>query len=117
MKKNLHIILPFIVAALLLVYAYGCEPTTSSLLTTGEKVNRKQLLTEFEMLEYKLERSIENLDQQQRIRDIVFQQGLIIAQSGGVNPVGLITALMSVLGVGAVADDIRLRKKIKNDSG
>ena len=116
MKKNLHIILPFIVAGLLLLYAYGCEPRTGSLITPGEKVNRKQLLTEFEMLEYKLESSIENLDQQQRIRDLIFQQGLIIAQSGGVNPIGLITALMSVLGVGAIADDVRLRKKIKADT-
>lgn len=113
MKKNLHIILPFIVAGFLLLYAYGCEPRTASLLTAGEKVNRKQLLTEFEMLEYKLERSIENLDQQQRIRDLIFQQGLIIAQSGGVNPVGIITALMSLIGVAAIGDDVRLRKKIK----
>ena len=116
MKKQLHIILPFIVAALLLVYAYGCEPTTASLLTANEKVSRAQLISEMDMLEYKLERGIADLDQQQRIRDLVFQQGLIIAQSGGVNPVGLITALMSVLGVGAIADDVRLRKKIKNGS-
>ncbi len=114
MKKNLHLILPVLAACLLLLYAYGCEPRTASLLTAGEKVNRQQLLTEFEMLEYKLDMSIASLDQQQRIRDIIFQQGLIIAQSGGVNPVGIITALMSLIGVAAVGDDVRLRKKIKN---
>ena len=113
MKKNLHIILPFIVASFLLLYAYGCEPRTASLITPGEKVNRQQLVTEIDMLEYKLEQSIANLDRQQKIRDIVFQQGLIAAQTGNINPVGMITALMSVLGIGAVADDVRLRKKIK----
>lgn len=114
MQNKLHIILPVILAGCLLIYAYGCEPRTGSLLTAGEKVNRRQLMSEIEMLEYKLEKGIADLDQQQRIRDLIFQQGLIIAQSGGVNPVGLITALMSVLGVGAIADDVRLRKKIKN---
>ncbi len=113
MKKNLHIILPFIVAGFLLVYAYGCEPQTSSLITPGEKVTRTELITEIDLLEFKLERGIADLDQQQRIRDLVFQQGLIAAQTGTVNPVAVITGLMSVLGVGALADDVRLRKKIK----
>ncbi len=113
MKKNLHLILPVLAAGFLLLYAYGCEPRTGSLLTPGEKVNRRQLLTEFQMLEYRLETSIKNLDQQQRIRDLIFQQGLIIAQTSSVNPIGIVTALLSVLGIGAVADDVRLRKKIK----
>ena len=114
MKKNLHLILPLLAASLLLLYAYGCEPKTASLITTGEKVTRSELITEMDLLEYKLERGIANLDQQQRIRDLIFQQGLIIAQSGGVNPVGIITALMSLIGVAAVGDDVRLRKKIKS---
>lgn len=114
MTKQIHIILPIIAAGLLLLYAYGCEPETTSLIRAGEKVNREQLLTEMDLLEYKLEKGIADLDQQQRIRDLVFQQGLIVAQSGGINPVGIITTLMSVLGIGAVADDVRLRKKIKN---
>jgi len=113
MKKNLHIILPFIVAGLLLLYAYGCEPRTASLISAGEKVTRSELITEIDLLEYKLEKGIADLDRQQRIRDLVFQQGMIAAQTGTVNPVGIITALMSILGVGAVTDDILLRRKIK----
>jgi len=116
MTKQMHIFLPIVAAILLLLYAYGCEPRTASLISASEKVTRAELITEIDLLEYKLEKGIADLDRQERIRDIIFQQGLIAAQTGTVNPVGIITALMSILGVGAVADDIKLRKKIKTTS-
>ena len=97
----------------LLFYAYGCEAKTRSLTRPETSVTRSELRIELDTLLARGEAGVADLDKQEEIRNIIFNQGLMIAQGGAVNPVGVITTLMAVFGIGATADDIRLRKKIK----
>lgn len=114
LKKNTPLIIASIIAAGMLFYAYGCEPKTRSLLDPNRKINRQDLTFEMQTLLNRSEVGFADLDHQIEIRNLIFQQGLLIAQGGSINPLGVITSVMAVLGIGAAADDIRLRKKIKN---
>ena len=55
----------------------------------------------------------QELDQQDRIRQIIFDSAIMMAQSGKVSPLGILTTLGAILGLGATADNVVLRKKQK----
>lgn len=113
-KKNLHWLISVNIAIFVISFAYGCEPKTKSLIYPDRTVTRAEFTTELELLERRSKIGYADLERKTRIRDLVLNQSLIIAQSGSVNPVGVIMSVLSVLGIGVAADDIRLRKKIKN---
>jgi len=112
-KNNYTITISTVIACLLLFYAYGCEPKTQSLIDPARKVTRAEISTEIEFLIQHSELAYADLQRQEQIRDIVFQQGLLAVQGGTLNPVGILTTVMAVLGIGAVGDDFRLRRKIQ----
>lgn len=92
-------------------FAYGCQPKTQSLIHPTEKVTRAGLQHELNTLIALAELRGEDLEKQEQFRNFVFQQALVIAETGTVNPFGVITSLLALLGIGATADDIRLRKE------
>lgn len=96
-----------------LIYAFGCQPKTKSLLDPNRKVTGLELNAEVDFLIASYENRKLDLKQQQQIRDFILQQSFTIAQTGQVNPISIATSLMSLLGLGVVADDIRLRKERK----
>ena len=97
----------------LLWFAYGCEPKTKSLIVPATEVTRSELISEIESLLSKYESRTADLDKQEELRDFILQQAVIVAQTGTVNPIGIATALLALLGIGAGVDDIRLRRERK----
>lgn len=112
LKEYTALIIPIAVAIVLCIYAYGCEPKTRSLLDPRNQVTGLELKMEMESLIAQLQLREIDLERKMYIRDIILQQGLIITQTGAVNPIGIITSILAILGVTATVDDIRLRKKI-----
>jgi len=110
-KENLPFLIASIAALALLVFAYGCQPQTTSLIDPTEKVTRSELDWEIETLLAKSKIRLADLERQEELRSLLFEQTFIIAETGTVNPLGLITALMAIMGIGAGVDDVRLRKK------
>ena len=106
-------ILSTIICAVLVFYAYGCEAKTDSLICPGQQVNRDELMLEIETLLKTTTIRVEDLDKQEKLRQVIFNQALVIAQDGSINPIGLMTSLLAVFGIGAAADDVRLRKQRK----
>ena len=100
---------------IILIYAFGCQPKTTSLIEPGKQVNRTELLTELEILKLKFEDRAADLDKQDEIRNIILQQSLTIANTGDINPLGIITSALAIFGAGASVDNVRLRKKVKRD--
>ena len=99
--------------AIILLYVFGCESTTRSLEDPQTKVTRAELQNELETILAKYElRNIE-LTRQDRIRDIITQNALIIAETGGANPIGIITTLLAVYGVGSATRDTKNAIKAK----
>lgn len=115
MKKfffdKLPIVISIIGVVLLLWFAFGCQPTTQSLINPERKVTRQELNWEVETLLAKSKIRIAELDHQEELRNLIFQQTLVIAESGTINPLGIVTSILAIIGLGATADDIRLRKQ------
>lgn len=121
MKKLLTILfnheryqsISIIVCAALLLYFYGCEPKCKSLIDPSTKINRAELDIEVESIIAKANASYISLEQQEELRQLLFQQALAAASTGSVNPLSLFSSIGILLGVGATVDNVRKRKEIK----
>jgi len=102
-----------IIAAAMLLWFYGCESTCQSLLDPGAKVNRVGLQMELDIIVARAEAGIQDIEKQDRLKDMVLQQAITAGQAGTVNPLALITSIGAVLGIGAGADNVRKRIEIK----
>ena len=99
LKKNSSILITFLVTFGLLIYLYGCEPKTESLISNGRKVDRQELQLELnQIIEFAQLRMVD-LDKQEQLRAVILQNALILVQGQPFNPLGLITAVASVYGV------------------
>jgi len=112
LNGELLTVIGIVCAAGLLLWTYSCTPTTQSLLTPQTQVSRLELLAEVEMFNARLQGRIENLEQQEQFRSLLFDQAAIVGSGGTLNPLGILTSLAAVLGLGATADNIRKRKVI-----
>lgn len=109
----------------MMIWTYGCTGKVSSLTSPSKLVNREELnleiATETKRLEGELEvligqAKIKNaeLDRQDEIKQKIYEFASISAQTGTVNPSGLVGLMFSVLGIGAVIDNRIKDKVIKN---
>lgn len=123
LKDNSSTIVCVVIALIILWFIFGCQSTVRSLTDPTKKVSRPELTleleSELERLEYlarkldaQAQAKFHALDSQDKLKELLTQQIFIYTSTGGVNPLGVATSLMSILGVGAVTDNVRLRKKI-----
>ncbi len=117
LKLSLKDVWPFALtislAVVVLLFAYGCESKTKSLLNPESKVTRDVYRSEIDYLLTKAAIGERDLDRQDEIKTLIFKQTLLYAEGGAINPFGVITTLLSILGIGAIGDDVRLRKQRK----
>jgi len=112
-KDKWPIMIAYNVVISLLFFAFACTPKTESLIEPDKKVTLEQLQSEVDILIFRSEARLADLQKQYELRDFILNQSLTIAQTGEVNPIGLITSIIAIMGIGAGADDIRLRKQRK----
>jgi len=102
---------------------FGCDSQVTSLTDSTKKIGRQELTLELQseidilnyrakLLDAQAQAKFRSLDSQDKLKELLTQQMVIYSQTGGVNPLGIVTSLMSILGIGAVTDNVRLRKKI-----
>lgn len=111
--KNYLIIIGQIVAALVVVWIYGCESKVPSLNGPHIRVTRDQLNLELEQILAMANIRFEQLDKQDEFKRIIFNNAVVVGSGGTINPLGVITALFALTGIATTADDIRLRKERK----
>jgi len=92
---------------------YGCETTAPSILLPGTKVTARELQAELELLTAKIDNSLADIEHKDKLKKFIYEQSLIVASSGTINPLALLTSLGTILGSGAAIDNIRKRKVIK----
>ena len=101
----------------LMLWAYGCTPRVESLIEPGKKVNAQELKIEFDTLVSVFEMRNLDLEQQNRLRSLLTENALLMAQSGTFNPFGFLSGLAALYGVGSVAKDTKnVVKRIKTAS-
>lgn len=121
LKKHSTIITTVSVTVVLLLYIYGCEPTTQSLTSTDRQVNRAELQYELTNIIDLAELRMLDLDKQDQLRAVILQNALIIVQGQPFNPVGLITAFAAVYGLMQGGSNVKQvvktqleKRKVKN---
>lgn len=99
-KKHISIIVAVFVAGMLCLYQYGCEPTVKSLANENNYVNREELTIELNALMAKAEVRMIQLNKQDELRNILINNALLLAQGNPTNPLGIVTALAALYGIG-----------------
>lgn len=112
LKSNAGLAIAVALAMVLFAWTYGCESKVRSLTHDQLLVTRDELRFELDTLIRKAELKYEQLNQQDMIRQTIYNHLSLIAQTGTINPLGVVTALGTLLGIGATADNIRKRKII-----
>lgn len=94
-----------------LIFAYGCESQVQSVARPGEKVTRDELAVEVDTFLALAEIRYKQLDQKDQLKNALLEYALLFAESNTVNPIGVVTTIASILGVGAIADNVTKRRR------
>jgi len=98
---------------MILFWGWACQPQVASLVHPGIKITRPELQIELDAIIATAEYRMTELDRQQAFQDIIFKNALLMAESGGVNPVGIITLLAGLYGIARGTQD--LKNKVKKN--
>jgi hypothetical protein len=105
-----------VVCIILVVIGFGCQVTTENPFEPGTKVTAEELDIAVRAYADKAALAYADIERQEQIRAAVLEAGLAYAQGGGVNPIGLASTMMGILGLGAIADNRAKDKVIKSKS-
>lgn len=121
-KKQGVTIAAVLVTAGFVLYLYGCESKVKSLNDRDYMVSRLELQEELDHIISMAQIRFANLDQQDKLKNLLMQNALIIAQGQPFNPVGIITGFAALYGIGQAGSKVtksvnNVRKKRKVDNG
>lgn len=102
-----------IIVIILLLGWWGCEPKSNSIRNPKLKVTRSQLKSELDSIMLEVQNSVNEMDRQEEVINFLFQQALVVGSTGTINPIGILTSIGAILGLGATVDNVRKRKVIK----
>jgi len=106
-----------LITAAILFWCYGCQSKCKSLLDPGQKITRGELKIEVDTLLATAKLRLEDLDQQDELKLLLFQQAALFAETGSVNPLGILSTGISIFAVGFGLDQRRrvtaLQEQIK----
>lgn len=120
-RHNLGLSASIVLVIGLLIWFGGCESQVRSPVS-GKLVNRDTLVLEYNtevdkleaemnVLQARGELSEKDLDRQDALKQKLGSIGIALLEGGAVNPVGVATSLIALLGVGAVVDN-RIKDRI-----
>lgn len=123
-RHNIGTVISFVLAAILVVWAYGCESQVKSLTGVG-MVTRDEMTVELNSEVRRLEAEIDKLnetattrytqlDRKDAIKAKLFDTVAIATQAGTFNPVGLATLAGSLMAIGLGVDNRIKGTVIKN---
>lgn len=116
LRHNQFLGVALVIALCMAVWLIGCQSTTQSILHPETKITRAELNMEIKEFKAKKEEAVKDLDRQDLFKQELFNIGLALAEGGTINPVGAGVTLLSILGIGAVADNRRKDAVIKSKS-
>ncbi len=112
-RHNQFLTVALVVCLSLGFYLVGCDSTVRSPVNPETKVSRVELDAERDHTLAKFKFAYEDLAKQDIFKQKLFEIGLVAAQGGTINPVGVGISLLGILGIGAIADNKRKDTVIK----
>lgn len=108
-KKHIPIVVTILFAIPLIFYQEGCEPTVKSIIDDNKLVTRAELNVELERIVQEAALRNADLDKQEEVRKIILQNALLLASGQPLNPVGIITGLAAIYGIGSGVQSVKKR--------
>lgn len=113
----------FLLTIFFLLFTVGCPITTSSLYDPNVKVTPECLQAEIDNFYLQQEKEyndfiakakvrIQDINEQIMFRNFIFEQSLNAVKAGGLNWLNILTGAGSIIGIGALADNVRYRIRI-----
>jgi len=117
LNGELFMVISILIGGAFLIWIVGCESQVSSMFEPETKVTREILNSEVDLFLARAEEKYRTLDQKDMFKKLLTDQASIAAQGGTINPLGLVTTILSIIGSGAIVDNIRKSRKIKTLNG
>jgi len=123
-RHNQAMTVSIVLIVLMTLWFTGCQSRTQSLMEHDLMVTQSELEVEYtwelrrlenELLTLKetTELRLQDLHRQDVIKQALFNNAMLIAESGNPNPLGLLSLLGTIFGIGAVIDNRRKDGLIK----
>lgn len=100
-KSKWEWVMVMALASGLVIWIVGCPPTTTSLLNGTTKITRDELQLELDSLIMSAKFRMEDLDRQEKLRQMVLQNALLVLQGQPFNPLGILSGVAALYGIGA----------------
>jgi len=97
----------------IIVILYGCTPKCASIINPDRQITRDQLNIELDELNARITNAYTDLDRKEQLQRLIADQTIKGLTTGTIDPLGLITSAIAVLGIGAAADNVRKRRSIR----
>jgi len=109
LNGNTFTVVALVLLSVGLYWMYGCQSTVESLLRPERKVTRSELMAEWDYYTGLMKSRVANLDSQDEIRKLIFEQANLFTQTGTISPVGVFGLLASI---GAIGFGLDARRKL-----
>lgn len=117
LRHNFGLCIGLVVCAAALIWGYGCESTAKSPSDPKLKVTRAELDVEVETLSAKIALAYSDIAKQDEVKETILNIGIAYASGDGVSPIGIVSTLAGLAGLGAVIDNRRKDAVIKSKNG
>jgi len=128
-RHNQGLFISFILAGIFSLWFFGCESRTQSISTPGLRVTESELNVEYTSQLAKLENEmntlkattevrLQDLHKQDAFKQALYNNAQLIVEGNNPNPLGLLSLLGTIFGIGAVIDNRKkdgLIKGLTND--
>lgn len=112
-RHNKSLVISGILVVAVVAWLYGCEPTVRSIRHPGQSLNRIEFQSEVDTFVAQAASRFESLEQQEKLRQTIFNLAIQYAKGGSVNPVAVAITLGNIIGLGAIIDNCRKDVHIK----
>lgn len=119
LRHNQGLVVSGILALAVVFWAYGCPPSVRSIQDPGLRLDRTGLVAEVEAFAAQAASRFESLEQQEQLRQTLFNLSIEYAKGGKLNPAAVAITLGNIVGLGAIVDNRRkdvVIKQLKNNS-
>ena len=99
-----------LVVGFLLSFFYSCSPKVLSIHSPPIKVSREGLDMEVESFLALASIRYAELERQDELRQLIFENAIAYSQGIPINPIGIATTIAAIFGIGATVDNVRRRK-------